>query len=71
MPGSRIRLAWPTASPAATVGGMRRGGSRDGSTATTPGARSSSRARVLEIEALEPPGQQQDEKWLVHRCRTL
>ena len=26
---------------------------------------------VLQVEALEPPWQQQDEKWLVHRCLTL
>ena len=43
VPGSFMRLAWPIAARAATVGTMRASGSRDGSTATTPGARSSSR----------------------------
>ena len=37
MPGRRIRLAWPTARPAATVAGMRPTGMPRGSTATAPG----------------------------------
>ena len=70
-PGSFIRRAWPIATRAAMVGAIRPSGMRDGSTATTPWARSRLAHRLLEMEALEPLGQQQDEERLVHRPRTL
>ena len=71
MPGSRIRFAWPTARPAATVAGMRadrepRG--VDGDRAR--GAQQLARLR-LEVEALERLGQQQNEQLLFHRFLTL
>ena len=50
---------------------MRASGTRDGSTATTPSRAQQLAHRLLEMEALEPLGQQQDEERLVHRGRTL
>ena len=71
MPGSFIRFAWPIAARAATVGAMR--AEREPRRIDRHDAlRAQQLAHgLLEMEALERLGQQQDEERLVHRVRTL
>ena len=71
MPGSFIRLAWPIAARAATVG--RHAGERQPRRIDRHDALRAQQVAdgLLEMEALESLGQQQDEERLVHRGRTL
>ena len=71
VPGSFMRLAWPIA--ARGRDGRRHARQRQPRRIDRddPLRAQQLAHRLLEMEALEPLGQQQDEERLVHRCRTL